>query len=215
MLRIPACLDRWNGGSFIVSLALGALSSSPGTAAVFCVCMPYCVQLTCVGYVCTGLYTSGKDNFEFLSVLQESCPFYFCKIYLILCVRMSCLFIWTTYVSGAQSPKRVLDPMKLELRIVKPSSSARTAALTLSHLSSPIVLCRETGSLSDLGLTDEARSSGQGVLGVRLSPTPQFQLLPHTRFWGFTQVLTLCCKGLTRTLTFLLPLQSCLSWTVM
>lgn len=122
------------------------------------------MQLTCVRNVCTGLYASGKDNFEFLSVLRESCPFYFCKIYLILCVRMFCLFICTMYVSDAhRGHKRMLDPMKLELRIVvshpvgtivKPSSSARTAALTLSHLSSPIALCRETGSLTDSGLTD-------------------------------------------------------------
>ena len=122
------------------------------------------MQLTFVRYVYKGLYASGKDSFEFLSVLQESCPFYFCKIYLILYVRMSCLFMSTMYVSGAhRGPKRVLDPMKLELRIVvshpvgaivKLSFSARTASLTLSHLSSPIALCHETGSLIDLGLTD-------------------------------------------------------------
>lgn len=67
-------------------------------------------------------------------------------------------------MSGAhRGPKRVLDPMKLELRIVvsnpvgaivKPSSSVRTTALTLSHLSGPVALCRETGSLADLGFTD-------------------------------------------------------------
>lgn len=70
----------------------------------------------------------------------------------------------TMYVSGAhRDPKRVLDPMNLELRIVvshpvgaivKLSFSVRTAALTLSHLSSLIPLCHETGSLTDLGLTD-------------------------------------------------------------
>ena len=122
------------------------------------------MQLTFVRYVCTGLYASGKDNLEFLSVLQESCPLCFCKLYLILCVRMSCLFMSTMYVSGAhRGPKRVLDPMKLELRIVvshpvgaivKLSFSVRTAALTLSHLSSPITLCRETGSLTGLGFTN-------------------------------------------------------------
>ena len=74
---------------------------------------------------------------------------------------MSWLFMST--ICAHRGPKRVLDPMKLELRIVvshpvgaivKLSFSARTAALTLSHLSSPIALCHETGSLTDLELTD-------------------------------------------------------------